>query len=381
VNITSEIRQRVERRPDELAKLREQGKKVVGWSGYGVPEEILYALGIIPIRVALGGDEKLVEVGARYVSSRNCVYIRELLGFIAENKHPLIRQIDSYAFDATCLHTFRAAEITEFYFDKRVFVLAVPRNFHWDEAREYFVKESEAFAAELEEYAGEKLTREKIEAAIALFDKIRSFLVRLYDLQIETTLSWNEVYEIIQAGYTLDKKEYAALLEKAVAEAENYPETRDDGGGARVFISGTLLPAGDTKLINLITELGGEIVGDDLWSGIIPYLDLNISEPTVSGVALGYLDRTPHGALPYFDLKTDRRLAKLRGLIRKTRADGVVFHTLRYCDPYSFKALETKNVLAEHGVPLMEIHTEYAGNDVEAIRTRIEAFLEMLANK
>jgi len=32
-------------------------------------------------------------------------------------------------------------------------------------------------------------------------------------------------------------------------------------------------------------------------------------------------------------------------------------------------------------VPFLEIHTEYSGSDFEAIRTRVEAFVEMIKNK
>ncbi|HEX3048605.1 MAG TPA: 2-hydroxyacyl-CoA dehydratase family protein, partial [Bacillota bacterium] len=60
---------------------------------------------------------------------------------------------------------------------------------------------------------------------------------------------------------------------------------------------------------------------------------------------------------------------------------GVIYHTLRYCDPFSFKAGETKEVINQAGIPLLEIHTEYAGSDYEAIRTRVEAFVEMIKNK
>jgi benzoyl-CoA reductase/2-hydroxyglutaryl-CoA dehydratase subunit BcrC/BadD/HgdB len=51
---------------------------------------------------------------------------------------------------------------------------------------------------------------------------------------------------------------------------------------------------------------------------------------------------------------------------------------LRYCDAYTFKTVETKRLLGEIGIPLLDIHTEYAGSDFEAIRTRSEAFLEMV---
>jgi len=379
------IRNRLSQRPDELKKARESGVKVLGWSGYNIPEEIIYALGIIPIRIAIGGDEKLVEVGARYISTRNCVYVRELLGLIDEGKDPYIKNIDVYAFDATCLQTFRTAELVEFYFKKDVFVLGVPRNFYWDEAKEYFINEAKDFTAKLEEKTGLTLDAGKLEDAIRLYNKTRETLIRIYAYQASrnNVITWDEVYEIIQAGYFLDRKEYLSLLEQTLDELitlqENSAVTEDENE-VRLFISGSIIPPGDRKLINIIKKLGGRIVGDDLWSGIIPYLDLNIEEPTIAGVALGYLNRTPHGALPYLDLQSDRRLKKMFELIDEFNAQGVIYHTLRYCDPYTFKAKETKDVLAKRKIPFLEIHTEYAGSDIEAIRTRIEAFLEMIQN-
>jgi benzoyl-CoA reductase/2-hydroxyglutaryl-CoA dehydratase subunit BcrC/BadD/HgdB len=379
MKVLQEFREKVKARPAELAELRQKGAAVVGWSGYNIPEEYFHALDIIPVRIAIGGDEKLVELGARYISPRNCVYLRELLGHISESRDPLIQQIDYYAFDATCLQTFRAAELVEFYFKKDVFVLGVPRNFYWEEAQRYFVKEAESFVKTIGDKYKRGFDTAKLREAVTLYNRIRKSLGTLYEIQIDSEeLAWTEVNEIIQAGYILDKNDYAALLDKAVTEAGSLKKAEMGKGKPRVFLSGSILPPGDTKLVDIITELGGRIVGDDLWSGILPYLNLDIEEPTIKAVALGYLNRTPHGALPYLELETDRRLKKLKELVRKTRANGVVYHTLRYCDPFSFKALETKQVLAVEDIPFLEIHTEYASSDTEGIRTRIEAFLELL---
>ena len=93
------------------------------------------------------------------------------------------------------------------------------------------------------------------------------------------------------------------------------------------------------------------------------------------------MNRTPHAALPYLNLESDRRLKKLHELLSQSKAQGVIYHTLRYCDPFTFKAKETKNVLAKSGIPLLEIHTEYAGSDYEAMKTRVEAFVEMIRIK
>src|SRR5659263_265930 len=69
------IEEAVKERPQELAEARKNGDKVVGWLNYNIPEEIIHALGLIPIRLGTGGDDRLVEIGARYVSTKNCVYV------------------------------------------------------------------------------------------------------------------------------------------------------------------------------------------------------------------------------------------------------------------------------------------------------------------
>jgi len=380
------IKQRLKERPAELAAERNSGKKVVGWQGYNLPEEIIYALGLIPVRIAVGGDDRLVEIGARYISTKNCVFVRETIGLFAENKDPYIQNMDVLAFDATCLQTFRTAELLQYYFNKEVFILGVPRNFYWEEALVYFEKELAYLVSQLEEYTGIKLTKDALSASIALYDEIRAALTVIYDYQAAANpvITWLEAYDTIQAGYYLDRAEYAALLKDMVSELQEAapkPAIDQNDDEARIFISGSVIPPGDRKLIGIIESLGGRIVGDDIWTGITPNLNVNINEPTVSALARAYLNRTPHGALPYLDLASDRRLANLKSQIKKFRAQGVIYHTLRYCDPYTFKAKETKDVLADEGIPLLEIHTEYAGSDYEAIRTRVEAFVEMLKSR
>jgi benzoyl-CoA reductase/2-hydroxyglutaryl-CoA dehydratase subunit BcrC/BadD/HgdB len=89
----------------------------------------------------------------------------------------------------------------------------------------------------------------------------------------------------------------------------------------------------------------------------------------------------PTVPLPYLDLETDGRIKNLKQLIRRFKAQGVIYYTLRYCDPYTFKTLETKEVLQKEGVSLLDIHTEYARSDIEGLRTRVETFVEILKNK
>lgn len=376
---------RVAKRPEELVAARAKGDKVVGWLSYAIPEEVITALGLIPIRIGTGGNDRLVEIGSRYISTKNCVYVREAVGLFAENKDPYIVNSDVVAFDATCLQLFRTAEVVEHYFKVKTLVLGVPRNFYWPEAKEYFFRELEHFTAKLEDLAGTKLDPARLAASIELHNGIRASLRELYRYQAgdNALISWTQTYDVVHAGYYLDREEYAILLQELLSELKDKqgePVLGQTFGEARIFLSGSVIPPKDRKLIDIIEQVGGRIVGDDLWSGLVPSLNLDIKEPTLKGIANAFLSRVPHAALPYLDLDSDERLKNLKAQVGVFNAQGVINHTLRYCDPYTFKAGETKDQLKQIGIPMLEIHTEYAGSDFEAIRTRVEAFVEMLKN-
>jgi len=374
------IRKAVEARPAELALARKSGEKVVGWLNYNIPEEIIYALDLIPIRLGIGGDERLVDLGARYISQNNCVFARESVGLFADGKDPYVTNSDAVAIDMTCYQIYRTAELIKYYFKVNTILLDFPRNFDSPEGHEYFRREVQAFAARLEELAGRKLTAGKLAEAITLYNGIREATKALYKEQAapEPRIRWREVYEVVQAGYYLDRKVYLSLLDELLKEITSAP-TGNNNGKSRILIAGSLIPPGDHKLINIVEQVGGVIVGDELWSGLTPSLNINIREPTLDAIADGYLGRIPHAAIPCLDIATDRRVANLRKLIKDFKADAVIYHTLRFCDPYTFKANETRELLK--GTPFLEIHTEYAGSDVEAIRTRVEAFIELVDNR
>ena len=373
----------VQERPGKIEEAKKKGKKVVGWLSYNVPEEIIHALGLISVRLGLGGDEALVEKGGRYLSTQNCVFLREVVGLFEEKTDPYIKNSDLVVFDCTCLQTFRTAEVVKYYFNVNTLILDVPKNFYLPEGQEYFRKEVADFTGTLEEFSGNKLDAKKLGESVKLFNDIREAIKQLYTYQASSkaAISWREVYNVVQANYYLCKSQYLGLLQELLAElkaVQGEPVIEDDGDQVRIFISGSVIPPGDTKLIEILEKSGARIVGDDIWSGLAPSIDVDIKEPTISGIADGYINRLPHAALPYLDAKTDQRLLTRNKLVHQFKAHGVIYHTLRYCDPFTFKAAEAKKVLNNEGLSVLEIHTEYAGSDYEGIRTRVGAFVELL---
>ncbi len=384
----AKIKQAVESRPAELAKAREKGAKVVGYFCSYVPEEIIHALRLIPVRLEYGGDEHLVDIGGRYVSKNNCVFIREAVGMFAEKKDPFVRNSDKVAVATTCLQIYRLAELVNHFFQVPTAILVVPRSFYYPEGRKFFQKEMGNFARELETFSGKKLDAGALRDSIELYKNIRQTLREIYKYQAKdpAIIDWRDVFQVIHAGFYLDREYYLSLLKYLLAELME-EEKKVQAGEVdaleekpRILLAGSIIARGDNKIINMIDRMGGRIVADDLCTGQRFFAGLEVKDYSLEGLADAYLDKVPCASLPYpFPLETDRRLANLSQLIDECRAEGMIYHTLRYCDPFTFKANETKQFFKDK-VAFMEIHTEYAPSDEGAIMTRVEAFMELIFN-
>jgi benzoyl-CoA reductase/2-hydroxyglutaryl-CoA dehydratase subunit BcrC/BadD/HgdB len=72
------------------------------------------------------------------------------------------------------------------------------------------------------------------------------------------------------------------------------------------------------------------------------------------------------------------RVGKVVDMAKEFNASGVVYNVLQYCHSYNIEAIKVEKALKAAGVPMLKIETDYGSEDVEQIRTRVEAFTEML---
>ena len=65
-------------------------------------------------------------------------------------------------------------------------------------------------------------------------------------------------------------------------------------------------------------------------------------------------------------------------MTRNYKADGVLHYCLQFCTPYQMEAIPVERALEQEQVPVLRIDTDYSQEDVEQIRTRVEAFVEQI---
>lgn len=72
------------------------------------------------------------------------------------------------------------------------------------------------------------------------------------------------------------------------------------------------------------------------------------------------------------------RLDNVFAMAKEQAADGIVHYALQFCTPFTMEAFKIKKAADEREVPFLKIETDYSQEDIGQLKTRVEAFLEML---
>jgi len=74
----------------------------------------------------------------------------------------------------------------------------------------------------------------------------------------------------------------------------------------------------------------------------------------------------------------DDRLEHIMEMAAAYKADGVIHYGLQFCQPYIMEAIPVEKALEEKDIPCLRIETDYGMEDVEQIKTRVQAFIEQV---
>lgn len=134
--------------------------------------------------------------------------------------------------------------------------------------------------------------------------------------------------------------------------------------------------ATNEKTINVMEELGASIVCYEGCCGISSLrrtVDEDTSRDPIVRIAEKYLEVPCAVVSP-----NTRRMEQVADTIDEWHADGYVSITLHSCNPFAVETENLRRVCESKGIPLLHIQTDFTPGDEAQIRTRIEAFLEMI---
>jgi benzoyl-CoA reductase/2-hydroxyglutaryl-CoA dehydratase subunit BcrC/BadD/HgdB len=98
----------------------------------------------------------------------------------------------------------------------------------------------------------------------------------------------------------------------------------------------------------------------------------------INGIAERYLMASTCPCFTSEDGNEDR-VNWLLTKVKDHKASGVIYYVVRGCMLYAMEYARVKKALDKLNIPVYYLDTEYTREDVGQMKTRVEAFLEMLS--
>ena len=363
----------------ELGNAKKKGVKIIGYfPGDYVPVEIIYASGAIPLCLADGGDSNPVDTSLSVIPRHFCSFVRAQVGEMVLRRNPYYSLIDMIVSPIACLHLQKLAEIIEYNGNIEIFKLGIPRLATSDADLKYYADRIEALKNKLEEFTGNKITSDKIRSAIELCNKMRELLkqISLMRRSSPAPISAIDFVKLNHASYYADPVFMVEVLESTLNEL-NKEQKAAVVNAPRLLLIGPNIANGDYKIMELIEEAGGDIVIEEVCEGIRSYWQpVESKGDPIESLAKAYLrQRVPCG---YMTSSTKTRLDFALKLIKDFTVSGVIFYNLLGCETYDAESYFFTQKMEENKIPTLVLESDYGMADIGQIKTRIEAFMEML---
>lgn len=368
-------------RVQELVEHKKNGGKVVGTFCVYVPEEVVTAAGAICVGLCGGLDVALEEV--EKVLPRNlCSLIKSFMGFKLGKLCPYFESCDLIVGETTCDGKKKAFEVLNEY--APVYVMETPqmkKDMDYKMWREEIVR----FMQKMEELTGNKITEESLREGIRKIDAKRKALQRISNARkaVPSPISGKDALLIYQIAFYDDPERFASKVNELADELEervkNGISAYGNGEGPRIMVTGTPMAIPNWKLPHIIETSGGRVVFDELCTGERYFQDLvgdvegKSMDEMIDALAARSLEIDCACFTP-----NDRRVEKIIRMAKEYNVDGVIHYSLNFCDPYLIESFKVEKALKEAGIPVLRIETDYSQEDVGQLKTRVEAFLEMI---
>ena len=351
---------------------KDEGKKVLGYFCTYIPEEIMYAADILPVRVRArtcgAGD---TPMGDAYMTPTACSYTRCCLELANQNHYDFLDGIVSCN---SC------DQIRRLYDNIRYkapfpyhYIMGVPGCVS-DTTHEWFRHELTKFKESLEKNFKVNISDEKLSKAIQVYNKSRTLLKELYDLRKRDNppISGTDVLNIISAGVSMPRDQFNDLLTQQLQELKEKDGISDHR--ARIMIIGSMLD--EPEYMKLIEDLGGLVVTDAQCHGTRYFWDLiDETKNPIDAIGERYLSKI---SCPRMTGKYTEREDFMVKLIKEFNVDGVILQRMKFCILWWAEIFLLRNRLKEEGIPFLELEREYVLSGAGAMKTRVQTFMEIL---
>lgn len=366
-------------RPAELIEAQKKGQKVFGTFCVYVPDEVVLAANGI-VTGLCGGSQFWVSGGEKVLPKSTCPLIKASVGARLDRTCPFFRIADMYVGETTCDGKKKAWEILGK--DVPMHVMDMPQMKREKDIKKW-AEEIADFAAVVEKMTGNTIEPENLNHAIHIINEKRKALARVYEARKAEKLpiSGKDALLMMQIAFFDDPVRCAQMANRLADELE---QRIADGvsvfpaGTKRIMVTGTPMAIPNWKLHHIIETSGAAVVCEETCTGTRYFERLvdeskETLEEQYQALAECYMGINCACFTP-----NTGRIDDILRLAKEYHVDGVIDVNLKFCCLYDTEGYTVEAALKEAGIPVLGIETDYDDADAEQLRTRIEAFVEML---
>ena len=248
----------------EIDEWKQKGGRIIGWVCNYVPEEIIHAAGLLPVRITGLSCEVPYDDANAYLYTTTCSFIRTCfqMGFDGSYDY-----LDGFALASNCDQARRLYDVWDRYLGTPFkTILSVP-HVKSPEAVRFFARELRDFKAGLEKAFDVSFDDEKIRESIRIYNKNRDLLRKVNEFRKldSPPISGSQALALINVGNKLSVESFNTILED-VYEGLKIVEKKEADRKPRLMISGSCM--NNINYVDFIESEGADVVAEDMCTGM-----------------------------------------------------------------------------------------------------------------
>ena len=359
-----------------VEKAVKDGRIPIAYNCYTAPEALLSVGKAFPVRLR-APQTTSTELATFYMSPFTCTYSRSLLEAALDDQYDFMQGM---VFAACCVQIQRTAhnyKLQKLKGDEKFvhYLVDVPRKV-FDGNVPALVAGLKELAGLMETTYGIEMSEENIRKAIHEQNEFNQLLKEISDLRKldKPKITGSEWHKVYTACKTAPKDMLIEPLKKLKTALEKREGIE---AKARLMVMGSILD--NPAYIELIESQGCVVVADRFCFGSLPGMEMIPEEGDVfTNLALYSLETNE---CPRMMEKMEFRAQRAEKYLEEFKADGIIFETLKFCDMWGYEKIKTLKILEDNGIPCVRIEREYALSGEGQMKTRVQAFIESIANK
>ncbi|MGQ9509901.1 MAG: 2-hydroxyacyl-CoA dehydratase subunit D [Thermodesulfobacteriota bacterium] len=350
----------------EILTLIPKDRIPVGFFCPYVPVELIHAAGALPLRL-IGPSIPLSHVHI-HLPIHCCHLVKSSLEILLKGELESLRCI---IFTHTCDSMQGISEIWAFQKKSPLpYHFMMPTHLEGEPSKSYLRSEIERLNDFINSEIG-RVNSSLLNSSIKLFNRIRQRVRELYTLKYTFPFfSERNFAEVLRASDLMEPEYFLELIENLIS----HPKKQECKDRVPIFVSGNMIH--HPSYFYLIEEAGAKVVWDNLCSGarflkLMTREDIDPIEALTERYYSSFFCPTKHR-----DVKSP--IQKLLEEVEISGARGVIFLFYKYCENHFFDFPALKEALESKAIPSLLLEIDDPSASLGQIKTRIQAFVEML---